>query len=296
MKKMLLLLAVIFLVCAAFTVPSAFAEGQRDIRVFVNRKLVDFSDDVKPFINENNRTMVPIRFVSNELGASVDWDSDTKKVTISQADKIIELVIGNSFAHVNGEKQDFDTAAEILEDRTMVPLRFVNEALGATVDWVNETRTAYITTEAGEPQPPNVETVTLYFSDDQAQYLVKERREVTLTGQRLAEIIFNELQEGPRRQDLRSTIPEGTEFRLVMFENVAQLFLTSHFRDNHTGGSAAEQMTLYSIVNSLTELEEVDAVLFLLIDSTGSLIHTEAILGHINTEQALSPNPGLVQE
>lgn len=294
MKKMLSLLTAILLVCAVFTVMPAFAEEARDLRVLVDNRLVDFSGDVQPFINEQSRTMVPIRFVSNELGASVDWDAAAKKVSIYQADRIIELVIGDSFAHVNGARMEFDTAAEIVEGRTVVPLRFVSETFGAEVNWDGNTRTVYIATE---PPPPAVKTVTLFFSDDQAQKLVRETRELTLTGQPLGELIFDELRKGPHRADLRPTIPEGTTLRsLIMYQNTAQLFLSAHFRDNHTGGSAGEQMTLYSIVNSLAQLPEVDDVLFLLVDNQGNLIKTEAILGHINTEQPLKPRPDLVQE
>jgi hypothetical protein len=297
MKKILLVLAAMLFICAVFTVPPAFAEAEQELSVIVNKKRVDFSGDVKPFINLDNRTMVPVRFVSNELGASVDWDPDLKKVTISQAGKMIVLIIGDSFARVNGQRVEFDTAAVIMDGRTMVPLRFVSQSFGADVGWEALTRTVFITTGPDEPlPPPAVTTVKLYFSDNQARYLVPEMREVTITGQRLVEIVFNELIQGPRRADLRPTIPGGTEVSLVMFQDVAQLFLSSHFRDNHPGGSAAELMTLYSIVNSLTDLPEVNKVLFLLADNRGNLIPTEAILGHVNTEQPLSPRPELVKE
>lgn len=292
MKKMLSLLTAILLVCAVFTVMPVFAQEETDIRVLVDNRLVDFSGDVQPFINEQNRTMVPIRFVSNELGAPVDWDAAAKKVSIYQADGIIEIVIGDSFAHVNGARVEFDTAAEIVEGRTVVPLRFVSETFGANVNWDGNTRTVYIVTE-----PPPPAEITLYFSDDQAQRLVRETRELTLTGKPLGELIFDELKKGPQRADLRPTIPEGTTLRsLIMHQNTAQLALSTQFRDNHVGGSAGEQMTLYSIVNSLAQLPEVDEVLFLLLDNQGNPIETEAILGHINTEQPLKPRPDLVQE
>lgn len=301
MKRiMLLLLAALFLVFA-FSMP-AFAERERDIRVFVNKSLVDFSGDVKPFINDDSRTMVPVRFVSEELGALVEWDAEGNRVIIRQGELTIVLVIGNNFAHVNGVKMEFDeeTAAEITTEdniaRTVVPVRFISETLGAGVEWVGATRTIFITTEPEEKLPPPVTEITLYFSDDQAQYLVPEIREVELT-KPLAEIVFDELMAGPDdRVNLRPTIPSGTKLNLVMFGDMAQLFLSSHFRDNHTRGSAAERMTLYSIVHSLTKLSDINEVLFLLVDDQGNLIQTDAILGHINTTQPLEPDPTLVQQ
>ncbi len=292
-KKMLLLLAAMLFVCTVFTVQPVSAVGERELRVIVNKKIVDFSGDVKPFINEDNRTMVPVRFVSNELGASVDWDADTQKVTIRQAEKTIELIIGDNFALVNGERKEFDTAAVIVESRTMVPVRFISQTFGAVVDWNDLTRTVYVTMGPAEPPPPPAVTnVTLYFSDDQVQYLMPEMRKVELTKPSLAELIFRELLAGPNQAHLRPTIPDGTRHMgLIVDGGVAYVNLSSHFRDNHWGGASGDTLTLYSIVNSLAQISDVDEVQFLLEGSKH-----EAILGHTDTMQPLAPRYDLVQE
>ncbi|MEW5921917.1 MAG: stalk domain-containing protein [Bacillota bacterium] len=288
MKKRMLLPAALLLVCAIFLAMPGIAGGEQHVRVFVNKKLVNFPD-IKPIISEG-RTMVPVRFVSNELGASVGWDEATKTVTMRQGEKTIVLVIGDTFAHVNGRRVEFDTAAALLDGRTMVPLRFISETFGALVEWVGATKAVYITTETADLPPLTMVTLTLYFSDDQAQSLVKETRVVELT-KPLSELVFDELRAGPQRADLRPTIPEGTRLlSLIMFQDIAQINLSSHFRNNHRGGSAGEQMTLYSIVNSLAELSEVNRVLFLLEN-----MPQEAILGHVNTAQPLAPRPELVK-
>ncbi len=297
MKKMLLLLAAMLFVCTVFTVPPAYAVGEREVRVIVNKKIVDFSGDVKPFINEDNRTMVPVRFVSNELGASVEWDGDTQKVTIKLAGKNIELIIGDNFALVNGERREFDTAAVIVEwegiGRTMVPVRFISQTFGAGVDWNDLTRTVYVTMGPAEPPPPPAVTnVTLYFSDDQGQYLMPEMRKVELTKPLLAELIFRELLAGPNEAHLRPTIPDGTRHMgLNVYGGVAYVNLSSHFRDNHWGGASGDTLTLYSIVNSLAQISDVNEVQFLL-EGT----YQEAMLGHTNTMQPLAPRYDLVQE
>jgi len=78
---------------------------------------------------------VPIRFVGEALGANVSWDGNTKKVTITLNGKKVVLQIGNKNYEVNGQQKQMDTVALLKESRTFVPVRFVSEALGATVKW-----------------------------------------------------------------------------------------------------------------------------------------------------------------
>lgn len=114
-----------------------------DISVLVNGKEVLFPDQV-PYINENSRTMVPVRFVSEGIGAKVEWDSDNRMVIIEKDDTIIKLKIGENKADVNGKTVTFDTNAILQNDRTMVPVRFISETLGANVDWDQATKTVSI--------------------------------------------------------------------------------------------------------------------------------------------------------
>ena len=91
-------------------------------------------NDVAPEIN-NERTMLPIRFVAEALGAAVTWNEAEQKVTITEDDLVIEIFIGQPFATVNGKPVQLDAPAYIANDRTYLPLRFVAENLGATVEW-----------------------------------------------------------------------------------------------------------------------------------------------------------------
>ncbi len=100
--------------------------------------------DAVPYI-ENSRTMVPVRVVSENFGAEVDWDNDARKVTITSEDKTVELTIDSNVALVNGEEKTLDTPATIKDGRTMVPLRFVGEALGKNVEYVDASRQILIT-------------------------------------------------------------------------------------------------------------------------------------------------------
>ena len=110
--------------------------------------------DVNPVVIEE-RTMLPVRFVAEPLGAAVEWDENTQKVTIRLMDTKLELWIGQSNAIVNGATVAIDPANTnvkplLLNDRTMLPLRFVTENLGCEVTWNDATQQATITKSAIE--------------------------------------------------------------------------------------------------------------------------------------------------
>ncbi len=112
-----------------------------EIVVFLNGERMSF--DSEPYI-ENGTTRVPMRAIFEGLGAEVDWDGDAKTVAARKDGTEIKLVIGEETALINGEENKLLVPAEIKENRTMVPLRFVSKALGAKVDWDGETRTITI--------------------------------------------------------------------------------------------------------------------------------------------------------
>ena len=100
------------------------------------------TNDVAPKV-VNDRTMLPARFVAENLGATVEWDGEKQLVTITgknekQEDVTILITIGSDYAKVNGEDVKLDSPAFVENDRTYTPIRFISENLGATVEW-NET-------------------------------------------------------------------------------------------------------------------------------------------------------------
>ena len=102
--------------------------------VTVNEDVI--KNDVAPVIR-NNRTLVPIRVITETLGGTVDWDDATKTVTLNIDGKEIKMTIG-----VILEK--YGVAPAIINDRTYVPIRFVADELGADVQWNEETKTVTI--------------------------------------------------------------------------------------------------------------------------------------------------------
>jgi hypothetical protein len=94
-------------------------------------------------------TYVPMRFVGERLGAEIQWDGNLRKVTYILGSTRVELIIGNAEAIVNGKKTKMPGAAVIVGGKTLVPVRFVAEALGAKVGYESATKT--ITIEYGTP-------------------------------------------------------------------------------------------------------------------------------------------------
>ncbi|WP_161568209.1 stalk domain-containing protein [Anaerobacillus alkaliphilus] len=100
--------------------------------VYVNWNKLVLSD--APYL-KNQRTLVPLRFISETLGATVHWDPESKTVTIHYGGKKIELQEGSRTVRLNGKATTIDVAPEIKNGRTFVPLRFISENLGARVDY-----------------------------------------------------------------------------------------------------------------------------------------------------------------
>lgn len=107
--------------------------------------------DVTPIIRDD-RTLVPVRYVAESLGADVDWDNDTRSVVITLGDKTVVMPVGSREYTINGVTHTMDTAPVIEPgwDRTLVPIRFVAEALGMEVEWDKDHRLVLITIQ-GKP-------------------------------------------------------------------------------------------------------------------------------------------------
>ena len=100
--------------------------------------------DTSPII-QNGRTLVPLRFIMDALGAVVDWNGDLKVITITHKTHTIQLQIGSSVALIDGsDVKTLDSPPIIQNDRALVPLRFIMEAFGADVNWEAETKTITI--------------------------------------------------------------------------------------------------------------------------------------------------------
>ncbi|MGE4284306.1 MAG: stalk domain-containing protein [Clostridia bacterium] len=124
---------------------------------------VDLKFDMPPVIKEG-RTLIPVRAISEAFGAEVQWDPQEKKVTITKQETEIVLHIDSRTAYVNGNETILDVPSEVLNNRTIVPIRFIAENLGLEISWDDQTET--IEVEEGQPQEEAVEEQT---QDEQAE-------------------------------------------------------------------------------------------------------------------------------
>jgi len=109
--------------------------------------------DVTPYVKDK-RTYTPVRYLAYALGVTEDgiqWDQDTKTVTITKDDTTLKLTIGSMALTKNSEIITMDVAPELIDPgRTMLPARWVSEALGATVEWDEVTQ--QVTIQIPQPQ------------------------------------------------------------------------------------------------------------------------------------------------
>ena len=108
-----------------------------NISVVLNGNEISFEQP--PYI-ENGATRVPMRKIFESLGATVDYNADTKTITAKKDNTVIELVTGASTAKIDGKETPLTASVENKNGSTMVPLRFVSEALGADVLWDGENK------------------------------------------------------------------------------------------------------------------------------------------------------------
>ena len=174
------------------------------VTVTVNGQQVNFD---QPPVERAGRVFVPLRGVFERLGASVVYQSGLINATGNGRN--ISLRIGSTQATVNGQTQALDVAPFLIGSRTLVPLRFVAQALGASVDWNNSTSTVTIT-GGGQPNAPSTP------QENRSFYLTNKRPAASTTTASPA--IHAEFSEPVRRDSLRVTI-DGNDVTSDVYAN-----------------------------------------------------------------------------
>lgn len=133
--------------------------------------------------------------------------------------------------------------------------------------------------------------VSLYFSDQNGDYLHVENREIAMVPG-LARATVKELIAGPKTKGLLRTIPEGTQLLDINVENgLCRVDLSKEFKENHWGGSSGEILTVYSLVDTLTQFSSIDQVEILV---EGQKVETLA--GHMDLSTPVIRNMQIVKE
>ncbi|WP_031411769.1 N-acetylmuramoyl-L-alanine amidase family protein [Brevibacillus laterosporus] len=143
MKKFVLGLVALssFIWMAPQAIDAAGQSTQGNIQLRIEGRNVNA--EVPPLIS-NGRTLVPVRVIAEGLGAKIDWNQQERKAKITKDNREVILQLSSKKAYINGKAQTLEATPELINNRMLLPLRFVGEALGATVGWDNDSRTVIV--------------------------------------------------------------------------------------------------------------------------------------------------------
>ncbi|WP_099189428.1 stalk domain-containing protein [Tepidibacter mesophilus] len=128
-------------------------QNQKTISIKIDGKII--STDQYPYI-ENARTFVPIRFIAENLGANVSWNSVSQEAILEYEDKNIKLPLYSSTANINGSFVNLDAPINIYNSRTFVPVRFIAETFDCSVNWDSSNYVVDIKTKGYIPTHENL--------------------------------------------------------------------------------------------------------------------------------------------
>lgn len=194
-----------------------------------------------PPIILNNYTLVPAREIFESVGAKVDWIKDVEQVCVTYNSKVVVIPINSNKAYIDGVASTMQTNAKIINNKTMIPLRFVSTALGFEVQWDKTTRVANIiteklitteittqtttqkpettttttvattTTEAAISEPATVDNITLSKSSSRDLLTIEGSGAVTVNGTMSADkSAFNLTIENAKLSSESGNLGEGT--------------------------------------------------------------------------------------
>ncbi|HBZ81535.1 MULTISPECIES: family 10 glycosylhydrolase [Brevibacillus] len=145
LRKWFMLLLMFVLCIPAMGTSVHTAQAAPGISIFLDGQQI--RSDVAPYIIPKvNVTMVPLRVISESLGAEVYWDQNSQTATILKDSTVLSMTINQTYALVNDSTIPLDASVQNRQGRVMVPLRFVSEQLGLQVNWAQETRTITLLT------------------------------------------------------------------------------------------------------------------------------------------------------
>lgn len=120
---------------------------KRHISVILNNQELVFLEKEGlgvPFIDENNRTLIPLRKTLEAMGAEVGYDENNRMITARKGDTVVKITVGENVLFINGQSMGTDSKAAIIKDRAYIPLRAVFAAFGYDMDWHGSSQTIYI--------------------------------------------------------------------------------------------------------------------------------------------------------
>ncbi|WP_342436633.1 N-acetylmuramoyl-L-alanine amidase [Paenibacillus sp. FSL L8-0436] len=143
MKKLVAALLCMTFLILFTNVGNSQAASDSTIQLYLDGKVLKTENPPRVVANS---TMVPLRVVSEGLGAKVLWNHTDQRVTVEKNKLVLQLYMDKTEAFVNGKAEKLDAALLVAEGTTLVPVRFVSENLGLEVEWNNITRSVFLTT------------------------------------------------------------------------------------------------------------------------------------------------------
>ncbi|MCS1392434.1 copper amine oxidase N-terminal domain-containing protein [Lysinibacillus boronitolerans] len=175
MKKLRFIIPLLFCLFLGLGINNASAsEG---VLIYINGEKQSFSNQA---IVENGSTLVPLRGIFESLGANVQWNQSTQTIDASKGNTKVWLKIGSKNAKVNDSAVNLSVPAQVKNGKTLVPLRFISESLGANVQWNQKTQTVTITGDSNSGKTENEEKkvptlkIGETFSDYQIEVTLKK--------------------------------------------------------------------------------------------------------------------------
>ncbi len=165
-KSISMLLIFIMLLTMSVQIFANDSTTSNEISVYVNDTKISF--DVSPTFFKS-RTMVPIRGVFEALGAKVEWDNYTKTVSITRGVEV-RVQPENRIAMVDNKSHIMDVPAVGIDGRILIPVRFIGEAIGANVEWVNKTKTVFINDLKEQKELGNIQNGGKFATDGTYNY------------------------------------------------------------------------------------------------------------------------------
>lgn len=137
------------------------------IGISIDGKPVDFTDSTgSPMIDENDKTLVPLRATMEAFGCVVNWNESAKTAIVEKDGTVVTLVVGDASMYVNGVRKANDSMPQIIAGRVYLPIRAVLEAFGASVNWDEKTNSISVASSEEKDKPEKNQKETESYYDD----------------------------------------------------------------------------------------------------------------------------------
>lgn len=137
--------AILITIIAICLLPTTTHAATNTINILIKGEPVQFSDQTgRPFIDSNNRTLVPMRIVMEKYGCTVDWEQESLSAIVKKGDVTVKVPTMQKFIMVNNVRQDTDTQPQNINGRIYLPVAAVLKAVGADVQWDDESRSVVV--------------------------------------------------------------------------------------------------------------------------------------------------------